>query len=534
MSKNQEPLVELDAEELRKLGKLCQSLPVSAEERAMLGALIETIAWLLIELEKKSTTLAYLRESLSITTKKTEKTDEVLRRNGAKASKTGKGPKKPKSKPKGHGRHAASAYKDADKVDVPLESLTACDSCPGCIRGKVYRHEPKCLVRLKGRAPIAATVWEIESLRCNLCGEVFRADVPPEATGPKYDESAASMIALLKYGSGLPFYRLAGLQSALGIPLPASTQWDVIKKASGIVAPACKELIRQAAQGSVFYNDDTTVKVLALMEENQKNKDAGLKERTGMFTTAVLALTDKGLITLYLTGRKHAGENLGDVLKRRAQDLGIPIQMCDGSSRNKPTSFTTWLANCLAHGRRKFVEVAHNFPGPCRHVLETLAKVYKNDAAARKGKLSPLDRLRFHKKHSAKHMARLKHWMLQQFEQRKVEPISPLGAAFSYMLDRWDKMTLFLRRPGAPLDNNLCELSLKKAILHRKNALFYKTTDGADVGDIFMSLIYTAQLAGANPFDYLTQLLKHGEALKSSPQEWMPWNYKTAVEAAGS
>lgn len=525
--------VELDLEDLRGLAERCKLLPISAEDRSKLEALIETTAWLFIELEKKSTTLAYLRKTLSITTKKTEKTDEVLRGNSIKGPKTGKRRKKPKKKPKGHGRHGASDYKDADRVEISLESLSACDSCPGCKQGKVYGHQPKRLVRLKGRAPIAATVWEIESLRCNLCGEVFRADVPPEATGPKYDESAASMIALLKYGSGLPFYRLAGLQSSLGTPLPASTQWDVMRKASDTAAPAFDELIRQAAQGSLFYNDDTTVKVLALMEENQKNKDAGLKERTGMFTTAVVALTDKGLITLYLTGRKHAGENLEDVLKRRAGDLGIPIQMCDGASRNKPAGFTTWLANCLAHGRRKFVEVADSFPGPCRYVLETLAKVYKNDAATRKRTLSPLERLRFHKKRSAKHMARLKHWMLQQFEQRKVEPNSSLGTAFNYMLDRWGKMTLFLRRPGAPLDNNICELSLKKAILHRKNALFYKTTDGADVGDIFMSLIYTAQLAGANPFDYLTQLLKNGGALKSNPQEWMPWNYRTAV-AAGS
>jgi len=72
---------------------------------------------------------------------------------------------------------------------------------------------------------------------------------------------------------------------------------------------------------------------------------------------------------------------------------------------------------------------------------------------------------------------------------------------------------------------------LKKAILHRKNALFYKTQKGARTGDVFMSLIYTAELAGANPFDYLSQLLKHGEVLKDAPHNWMPWNYRDAVTA---
>ena len=100
------------------------------------------------------------------------------------------------------------------------------------------------------------------------------------------------------------------------------------------------------------------------------------------------------------------------------------------------------------------------------------------------------------------------------------------------MTERWDKFTLFLREPGAPLDNNICERALKKAILHRKNALFYKSTNGARVGDVFMSLIYTCELCGANPFDYLTKLQRHADKLFDSPQDWMPWNYRAACGAA--
>jgi hypothetical protein len=101
----------------------------------------------------------------------------------------------------------------------------------------------------------------------------------------------------------------------------------------------------------------------------------------------------------------------------------------------------------------------------------------------------------------------------------------------TYMLKRWDKLTLFLRAPGAPLDNNICERALKKAILHRKNALFYKTARGAQVGDIFMSLIYTAELNGANPFDYLTELQKHEEKVQRHPQGWTPWSYQATLAA---
>jgi hypothetical protein len=129
-------------------------------------------------------------------------------------------------------------------------------------------------------------------------------------------------------------------------------------------------------------------------------------------------------------------------------------------------------------------------------------------------------------------MEELHTWLTRQFEERLVEPNSALGGAISYLLRHWEKLTLFLRKAGAPLDNNICERALKKAILHRKNSLFYKTETGAMVGDMFMSLIYTCQLCGANPFDYLTQLQRHATTLAASPQDWMPWNYRTALAAA--
>ncbi len=78
--------------------------------------------------------------------------------------------------------------------------------------------------------------------------------------------------------------------------------------------------------------------------------------------------------------------------------------------------------------------------------------------------------------------------------------------------------------------NNICERALKKAILHRKNALFYKTENGARVGDIFMSLIHTAELAEANAFDYLCQLQRHAGRLKADPTQWMPWNYRETLQ----
>ena len=296
------------------------------------------------------------------------------------------------------------------------------------------------------------------------------------------------MMALMKYGTGMPFNRLEGLQADLGIPLPSSTQWDVVEDLAEEIEPVFEEFLDQAADGEIVHNDDTT---------------------------GIVSIRGDQKIALFLSGRQHAGENLKDVLLRRAKELSPPIQMCDALSRNLPGELQTILGNCLAHGRRQFVDVADCFPEECRHVLELLAAVYHNDTLTHEQNLSPQERLEFHQRESGPTMEELHIWLEQKFQQRLVEPNSSLGGAISYLLKHWEKLTLFLRVAGVPLDNNIVEQALKKAILHRKNALFYKTCHGAHVGDIFMSLIYTCELCGANPFDYLTELKRHASELCS-------------------
>jgi hypothetical protein len=301
------------------------------------------------------------------------------------------------------------------------------------------------------------------------------------------------------------------------------------------VEPAFHALIRQAAQGEVIHNDDTSARILSLMKEapregQSENLSADGRDRTGTFTTGIVATGEDRKIALFFTGRDHAGENLAKVLAERASELGPPIQMCDALSRNLPASFEVVLANCTAHGRRKFVDVAGSFPAECRYVLEVLADVYRTDGRARDQGLSPDDRLALHQAESGPRMAELAQWLDAQINERKTEPNSGLGKAITYMKKHWPALTLFLRAPGAPLDNNLCERVLKKAILHRKNALFFKTLKGAQVADLFMSLIHTCELNGVNAFDYLIELQRNAGALRLNPGDWLPWNYRQTLD----
>jgi hypothetical protein len=513
-----------------------------------LRSAVDTLAFLSRELQAKGATIEHLRRLLFGPS--TEKTDKVLGESQAaggsaagagqvdgEATEQGEKPKRP-----GHGRNPASAYRGATRVRVPHRTLQPGQHCPACQKGKLYPlSEPAVLVRVYGMAPLQATAYECDRCRCNLCGEVFTAEAP-EGVGPdKYDETAAGMVALLRYGVGLPFNRIEKLQHSLGIPVPASVQWQLVQQAGQKVEPAHQELVRQAAQGQVLHNDDTRMTILELVGKAAVEQSAGEKaaedkaadedgrERTGVYTTGVVSVCNGQRMALFFTGNKHAGENLEAVLKKRAQELPPPIQMSDLLSHNTCGDFKSIEAGCMAHSRRRYVEVVNNFPEQCRRVLETLREVYKYDELAREQGFSAEDRLLFHQANSGPLMEKLKQWCDEQIEQNQVEPNSGLGEAIGFMRKHWERLTLFLRVAGAPLDNNICERALKMAIRHRKNSLFYKTPNGAEVGDTFMSLIHTADLNDVDPFDYLVALQRHHERVADSPGDWMPWNYKETL-----
>jgi transposase len=522
------PPIEANMDEVRDILKHARQLGLPDKEYELLEAIAESYAFLLSEIGDKDATIRRLRQM--IFGAKTEKTNHVVGKDRCATGESTAPQTQAKDKPKGHGRLKAEDYVGAEKVKVPHESLHHGDPCPHC-RGKLYGKEPRRLVRIRGSAPFVGTVYEQESLRCNLCGEVFTAKAPEGVSEEKFDETVASMVAMLRYGSGLPMHRIEKLQQVLGVPLPASVQWELASNAAGNLGCVLEEHIRQAAQGEIFYNDDTPMKILEFLVEQRKRRERGEEpeERTGTFTSGVVSEVSGRQIVLYFTGRRHAGENLAEVLARRAAGSDAPIQMCDGLDRNLPGELKTIVSNCLVHGRRQFVDVAENFPAEVRHVLEELAVVYRNDARARTEAMSPEGRLVFHQEQSGPVINRLKAWLDALVADKKVEPNSGLGKAITYVQKRWERLTLFLNTAGAPLDNNLCERMLKKAILHRKNSLFYKTQNGARVGDLFMSLIATAKLAKADPFDYLTQLQRHAKQVAAKPSEWMPWNYREAL-----
>jgi transposase len=427
----------------------------------------------------------------------------------------------------GHGRNGAQAYRDAAVVEVDLSDLQPGDRCPECGDGKVYDSTPRTIVKVIGQPPLVATVYKLRQLRCRLCEATFTGSMPEGMTTQKYEPSCATMLAILRYGNGMPFYRLEGMQASLNVPLPDATQWEIVARAVPAPHAAFNEMILQAAQAPLLHSDDTPGKILALILERARLEAKGQQPQAkAINTSCIVAVLDPHQVVLFFTGHQHAGKNLADVLAQRARQLAPPIQMSDALAANFSGEFETIIGKCLTHGRRKVVDVYAQFPEPCRHVIEVLAKIYANDAHTRAAKMSPEQRLQYHQAHSDEPMQSLHKWINDQFAQHQVEPNSALGQALRYLIAHWSGLTLFLRQAGAPLDNNLVERCLKRAILHRKNSMFYKTCTGAQVGDIYMSLIHTCHLCQVNPFDYLQALQMHALAVISTPSQWMPWNFR--------
>ena len=432
----------------------------------------------------------------------------------------------------GQGRLGADAYVGAKQIACRHEELAVGERCPVCGRGRLYELPAGVEIRIDGHALLSATRYGLEKLRCSACGQVFTAALPAEAGVAKYSARAKAVLALGRYYLGLPFYRLQGYQAMLGVPIPDATQWDLIEHVGDCSYRVFEVLETMAAQGELIYQDDTSVRILSLMRANQQIRAQaeaqGLsrpKERTGMFTTALVVQVGERRIYLYYSGRSHAGENLAALLARRQAEQGAPLVMSDALSHNDIEAPAVIRCHCLAHGRRQFSDLEDVFPNACRMVLDTLSEVFDHDEHARQEQMSPAARLAYHQALSGPLLDALKTWLVNQVEDRLVEPNSSLGKAIAYLQDHWESLTRFLQIEGAPLDNNLCERSLKLFIRQRKNSLFYRNEHSAYIASVLTSLIATCLHAGVNALDYLVALQENRREVFANPEAWLPWQW---------
>lgn len=439
------------------------------------------------------------------------------------------------------GRNGREDYTGANKISVDHESLQPGDKCPSCLNGFLKEDKPSVDYDWKGNTPLTLDIYLLQRLLCPTCKESFIAKSPVKETAKTVDDSqdeikvtrcnknafANSVVACLRFMYGVPHYRLEKIQGSMGIMLPASTQYKMVKQVYISAIHVFERLVFLAAQGNLFFADDTATKILDWLAGHGPPTKVTKTPRKKANTTAIISESTEGReIVLYLTGSNAAGDNMKMLLKKRGDSYEAPLYMADGLAANDPgEEHVVIKICCLDHGRRKFHELLSIYPRQCQHVLDELALVYKADREAKLQKLSAGDRQKLHAKVSGPVMSRLGNWMQQQLSSTKVEENSELGRAIKYFLTRWTEFTEFLHTPNVPLSNSTAERAIKKIITHRKNSLFYKTAKGAHVGDVIQSLISTCQAEGINCFKYLAWIQENRSNVQAAPDRYLPWKF---------
>jgi transposase len=516
-------LITMKPEEVESLCAKINSRDLSDKDAELLIGLVNGSVWVYQKLEEGKLTIRRLQKLFGVTTERSKNYKAKLNPASTDTDDSN-------STVKNHGRLPESAYTGAEDVDIPHPELIPGELCPEeACGGKLYEiKDSPTVIRIEGQPIASAKRYHLQSLRCALCQTIFTAPLP-EGVHPKekYDARFKSLLLINKYFTAVPFYRQEALQDFLGIPMPASTQWDVVKSTVPILKPVYAALLQELANSKGFYVDDTHAKILEQLKANKRATKK--KDKKSCYTTGILGVNEQYDIYLFITNTQTAGGCFDGVWGFRNPDLPTPFFICDGLAANIPKEVNEslyLLCHCLSHARRKFYDLQGSYEELAEKVLGLIGKVYAHDAYIKKKELGDEERFNYHKEHSLPLMDELKSYLEYYRTNHLAEPNGSAGEAIRYMLDRWEQLTRFTQYPGIPLDTNILEQALKMPIRNRKNALFYKTAFGAEVAGMAQSLIFTAAQNDINPYEYLTALIEHEQEVSINPKAWLPWNYK--------
>lgn len=499
---------------------------ISAESAEFAKMLIHGNAWMAQQLELGQLSIAKLRKLFQIqgserASSRKPKNDPASSSTTSNTSDTDK---------KGHGRNSADAYQGAAIVEVDHPELNPGDTCPAeACDGRLYEvSEPGTLVRVTGAPLASATRYNMQKLRCAICEIIYTAPLPEGVSDKKYDANFIAMLMINKYFMSVPLYRQDRLQNHLGIPLPASTQWDLMVANELMLKSVYKALSEDAANGVALCYDDTSVKIMSEIKAAKLAKKGDKSQHT-CFTTGLVSLHEDHRTYLYITDNRTAGKCIAEIMTLRNADLDPPIMMCDALSANIPQGISEdlyILCFCLVHARRQFYELPNGYDDLSDKVIGLIGTIYDHEAHT-KG-FNSQKRLAYHQEKSTPVMEELKRYLEEQ--KSEFEPNSVAGKAIDYILNRWTELSQFLRQPHAPLDTNIVERALKLVIQVRKSSMFYKSLSSAAFASYVQSALYSAAQNEMNPCEYMCALIDNEKAVIQNPSNWLPWHYKETLK----
>lgn len=383
--------------------------------------------------------------------------------------------------------------------------------------------DPGVMIQITGSPMAIATRYQLQKLRCSVCEIIFTAPLPEGIEDVKYTVSFVAMLMIHKYFMSVPMYRQETLQNYLGVPLPASTQWELMAAQEDVLEILYHAFEKDAANGKGICIDDTKARILEQIAENKKADKQSDKQ--GCYTTGIVSVHDDHISYVFVTDNQTAGKSAVPFLELRDPELPIPYLMCDALTANIPEKISSdlyILCYCLVHARRQFYELPDGYDDLAEQVMGLIGKIYDHEYQTQK--MMAEERLKFHQQHSAPLMEELKAYLTAQ--QKEFEPNGVASKAINYMLKRWTEFTQFLRHAHIPLDNNQVERALKLIIQVRKSSMFYKTLNSAKIASYIQTTLYSAAQNDVNPYEYMTAILKNKSEVLTAPEKWLPWNYK--------
>lgn len=544
--KNKKPkIIKITPEQLLQLTEAIRASNLDPTIGDMLIDNISGNRWLVNALEKGQLSIKKLRALFNITTESFENRRKHAR--GAAALSTTEeteslsslNPQQPESvelgtndsetkKRKGHGRIKANAYTGAVVVGVDHPNLKRGDPCPEeYCDGRLYElSEPGVMIQVTGAPTAQATHFQLQKLRCNICEVIFTAPLPEGVEDVKYTTSLIAMLMINKYFMSVPLYRQETLQDYLGVPLPASTQWELMSSQEDVLKALYHAFEYDAAQGKGISIDDTKARILEQMAKNKKAQKKS--DKASCYTTGIISAHDDHMTYVFVTDNQTAGKSAAPFLRLRNSELPTPYVMCDAFTANIPEDISRdlyILCYCLVHARRQFYELPDGYDDLSEEVMGMIGKIYDHENQA-KG-MTPEDRLTYHQQHSAPIMEELRTYLLAQ--EKEFEPNGVAGSAIQYILNRWTELTQFLRHAHVPLDNNLTERALKLIIQVRKSCMFYKTLKSAKIASYIQTALYSAAQNEVNPYEYMQAVLDNKQEVIKNPAAWLPWNYEATL-----
>jgi transposase len=329
-----------------------------------------------------------------------------------------------------------------------------------------------------------------QKYRCRCNGAVVTAPGPAQITpGSRYAPEFGIGVAVAKYADHLPLERQVRMMTREGLTVESQTLWDQIQAIARHLEPTYDALGRRALEAPVINVDETRWAMMG---------------STTPATGTVWTVRSPTVSFYRILPGKSADEGRQVLNGYRGTVVADGFAVYDVLAREGP-AFT--LAHCWAHAKRKYDDIAEQWPTACAEIGALIGELYAIErlvpGAFPGDPAAQVLRRQLRQERSQSVLDRIRHWATVQMGL----PRSEFGKAVRYMLDRWAGLTRFIDDPLVPLDNNAAERALRGPVVGRKNHYGSRSLRGTQVAALFYTLCETAKLGGVDPHAYLLRAL---------------------------